>query len=266
MIEKNAIVNSLDTMWVGRQIVCFEQTDSTNTQGKILVQNGAEHGTLIIADQQTAGKGRLGRTWVSPSGESIYMTLILKPDISVENVSMLTLVAAMAVVKAVEQLQITTDCMIKWPNDIVVNKKKVCGILTEMTTEQNQIQSVLIGIGINANTTEFAEEIREIATSFYKETGCQVNRETLIAEVMNQFEKYYDIFSRTQDMSALADDYNGKLVHFGQMVYLNDGNERKCVKALGIDERGALLVEDEQGSTQAVISGEISIRGIYGYV
>ncbi len=266
MMNISKISDMLTTGWAGRELIYYKETDSTNVQGKNLVKDGIKHGAVVIAETQTAGRGRRGRTWISPLEDAVYMTLILRPNIALENASMLTLVAALAVVNAIEELQITNACKIKWPNDIVMGKKKVCGILTELTTANNQMESVLIGIGINVNAKEFSEAISQVATSLYCETGQLVNRELLIATVMNQFERYYELFLKTEDLSALAEGYNDKLIHRYQDVFIEEAESKRQVRAIGIDERGALIVELQNGDMESIIAGEVSVRGIYGYV
>ena len=147
-----------------KNIYYYETLDSTNTQiGQMAIQ-GAEHGTVVVADKQTAGKGRRGRVWESLSGENIYMSILLRPEINVNQAPMITLVMAYSVVKAIRKLGFT-EAQIKWPNDIVISGKKVCGILTEMFTKDTGIDYVVVGVGINVNTKGFSEEIKDTATS-----------------------------------------------------------------------------------------------------
>ena len=179
--------------------------------------------------------------------------------------SMLTLVAALAVADGIREV-CDLEAKIKWPNDIVVNGKKVCGILTEMSTELECINYIVTGIGINVANHEFPEEIRDVATSLYLETGKEVRRSQLIAAIMRAYEGYYDKFMENQNMKSLMDVYNSRLANCGTQVrVLSPGNEYTGM-ALGIDEMGELLVRTEDGKVCKVISGEVSVRGIYGYV
>ena len=150
----------LDTKWLGKELEYYYETDSTNNRARDAAEKGASHGFLAVADCQTAGKGRRGRVWNSPHGTDIYMSFVLRPTFTPSQASMLTLVAGMAVVKGVQKAT-GLSAMIKWPNDAVVNGKKICGILTEMSTEEDAIRYVVPGIGINVNATEFPEEIRD---------------------------------------------------------------------------------------------------------
>ena len=178
---------------------------------------------------------------------------------------MLTLLAAMAVQNSVKEVT-GLDGLIKWPNDIVVNGKKVCGILTEMSTEEDAIRYVVVGIGINANTTDFPEEIRATATSLALELGHPVHRAALINGVMCAFEEYYDIYRETLDMSRLKKSYNHELVNVEREVkVLAPGGDYTGISH-GINDAGELIVELADGTIREVNSGEVSVRGIYGYV
>lgn len=252
------------TEWVGEEIFYFPVIDSTNTKAKQLAEEGYPGGTIVVAEQQDAGRGRRGRGWESPHGMSIYMTLMLKPDINPNNASMLTLVAALAVSAAVRKLT-GRPAGIKWPNDIVMNGKKICGILTEMSAQFDYVNHIVIGIGINVNNESFPEEIAQMATSLYLETGERYNRAALMEEVWEQFEHYYAAFLKTEDLSRLVKEYNAHLVNMHQIVSVLDPKEPFEGKAMGITPRGELIV-DTWESRKLVSAGEVSVRGIYGYV
>lgn len=192
------------------------------------------------------------------------MTLMLKPDIRPDNASMLTLVAALAVAAAIRKCT-GRPAGIKWPNDIVMNGKKVCGILTEMSAQVDYVNHVVIGIGINVHNESFPEEIAHMATSLYLETGEHQNRAVLIEEVWEQFEHYYEIFLETEDLSGLAKEYEAHLVNMHQIVKVLDPKEPFEGKAMGITARGELMV-DTWESRRLVSAGEVSVRGVYGYV
>ncbi|QRV21972.1 biotin--[acetyl-CoA-carboxylase] ligase [Lacrimispora saccharolytica] len=249
----------------GREVEYHEIIDSTNIRAKRLAEEGASSGTLVLADLQEAGRGRRGRTWVSPSGNNIFMSLILRPDILPSSASMITLVAALAVYDGIKNLT-GLAAGIKWPNDIVANGKKLCGILTEMSAELEGIHYVVVGIGINVNMEEFPEEVRQTATSLFLETGEKVGRSRLVAAVMEAFEQYYEEFISQGDLSGLISVYNKNMVNAGKEVRVLDRSGDYIGKALGINEKGELLVEVEPGKVRRVISGEVSVRGIYGYV
>lgn len=265
VLNKNEIESRLHTKWAGRQLYYFESTGSTNLDVKRLMEDGAEEGVLAVAGEQTQGRGRRGRSWQSPPDSNIYMTIGLRPDFQPDLAPMVTLLKAMAVAKAVEE---TCDLktQIKWPNDVVVGGRKICGILTEMSAETGYIQYIVIGTGINVNITEFPEDIKETATSLCIETGSTVLRAPIVAKTMEYFEMYYEKFMQTKDLSLLMEEYNGLLVNKDTRVKVLDPQNEFEGTARGIDKKGQLLVEKADGSMEAVYAGEVSVRGVYGYV
>lgn len=265
LMTEAEIKSLLHTDWVAKEVLYFDTIDSTNTKAQELAEKGYPSGTLVVADKQESGKGRRGRSWVSPSGTGIFMTLMIKPDINPNNASMLTLVAALAVAKAITSVT-GEEAMIKWPNDIVVNGKKVCGILTEMNAQFDYINHIVVGIGINVHNESFPEEISQMASSLMIEAdGKRFHRAQIIAETMSYFEQYYDTFLKTQDLSALVREYDKLLVNRNKSVRVLDPKEPFDGKAMGITPKGELIV-DTWESRKLVSSGEVSVRGIYGYV
>lgn len=265
LMTEAEIKSLMHTDWVAKEVLYFDTIDSTNTKAQELAEKGYPSGTLVVADKQESGKGRRGRSWVSPSGTGIFMTLMIKPDINPNNASMLTLVAALAVAKAITSVT-GEEAMIKWPNDIVVNSKKVCGILTEMNAQFDYINNIVVGIGINVHNESFPEEISQMASSLMIEAGGKrFHRAQIIAETMSYFEQYYDTFLKTQDLSALVREYDELLVNRNKSVRVLDPKEPFDGKAMGITPKGELIV-DTWESRKLVSSGEVSVRGIYGYV
>ena len=265
LMSEAEIKSLMHTEWVAKEVLYFDTIDSTNTKAQELAEKGYPSGTLVVADKQESGKGRRGRSWVSPSGTGIFMTLMIKPDINPNNASMLTLVAALAVAKAITSVT-GEEAMIKWPNDIVVNSKKVCGILTEMNAQFDYINHIVVGIGINVHNESFPEEISQMASSLMIEAGGKrFHRAQIIAETMSYFEQYYDTFLKTQDLSALVREYDELLVNRNKSVRVLDPKEPFDGKAMGITPKGELIV-DTWESRKLVSSGEVSVRGIYGYV
>lgn len=265
LMTEAEIKSLMHTEWVAKEVLYFDTIDSTNTKAQELAEKGYPSGTLVVADKQESGKGRRGRSWVSPSGTGIFMTLMIKPDINPNNASMLTLVAALAVAKAITSVT-GEKAMIKWPNDIVVNSKKVCGILTEMNAQFDYINHIVVGIGINVHNESFPEEISQMASSLMIEAGGKrFHRAQIIAETMSYFEQYYDTFLKTQDLSALVREYDELLVNRNKSVRVLDPKEPFDGKAMGITPKGELIV-DTWESRKLVSSGEVSVRGIYGYV
>ena len=265
VLSKEELESTIHTDWAGANVFFFERTDSTNTRVKRLAESGEPHGTLAVAEIQDGGKGRRGRSWVSPPGVGIWMSLLLRPQIDSVSASMLTLVMALSVSRGIKE---TTgiDTQIKWPNDLVLNRKKICGILTEMSTELMEIQYVVIGSGINVSQEGFPEEIKETATSLLIETGKQYRRSSIVAQVMKAFEEYYQSFCETEDMSGLKEEYNKRLVNLGREVLVLAPSGEFSGISEGINEKGALIVRLADGTKTEVISGEVSVRGVYGYV
>ena len=255
----------MQTQWVGRNIVCYPETDSTNLRIRELGDAGAPHGTLAVADMQTSGRGRRGRTWESPPGSSIYMSILLRPDIIPGAAPMLTLVMACSVAEGISDCE-NVDVRIKWPNDVIAGGKKLVGILTEMSTQIDYINHVTIGVGINVNMTEFPENIRDTATSLRLETGHKVRRAPLIAAIMKRFEENYAVFLKTQDMSGLMEKYSGMLINLDRDVLVLGAEDSYKAHALGIDRQGELIVRREDGTEEKIYAGEVSVRGVYGYV
>jgi BirA family biotin operon repressor/biotin-[acetyl-CoA-carboxylase] ligase len=267
VFSKVEIESHMDTRWVGRSLVFHRETGSTNLDAKKLADEGAPSGALVVADMQTAGRGRRGRDWVSPAGKDVYMTLMLRPECRPEKASALTLVMALAVLEAMQEFMDADKTVgIKWPNDIVIDNKKVCGILTEMSAELDGIHYVVIGVGINVNQTEFADVISNTATSMFIENGIKINRSKLVASVMHHFEEDYEIFEKTWDLTGLVDKYNRYLINSGKEVRVLDPKGEYDALSEGINENGELIVRrSDNGKRVLVYAGEVSVRGVYGY-
>ncbi len=259
-----------NTKWCGKARQHFVEIDSTNKKAKALAEGGCIHGTLVTADTQYAGVGRKGRSWLSEDGTGIYMSMVLRPEIKTESACRLTLVAAISVARAIENLLVERDItqsatQIKWPNDIVLNKKKICGILTELTLNKTEIDYIIIGIGINVSNKSFPEEIKDTASSVLVETGIELEKECLIEMVWQQFEHYYEVFLQTQDLQSIKEEYERLLANKNKTVTVLDPRGEYEGIAKGITNTGELLVETKGGICE-VSSGEVSVRGIYGYV
>lgn len=266
LVSPEEITSRLMTAWAGRSVYHFEETGSTNIDAKRLAEEGAPHGTLVVADTQTMGRGRRGRSWESEdNGKAVYMTLLLKPEFSPEYASRVTLLMAMAVTSALEEVCEGQSVQIKWPNDVVLNGRKVCGILTEMSAEPGYIHHVVIGTGINVNQSVFPKELEESAASIYRETGREQPRAQIIARVMFFFEQYYECFVRTHDLSALREQYEAHLAGIDRQVRVLDPKGEYTGISRGITDSGELVVEKEDGTRCEVYAGEVSVRGLYGY-
>lgn len=260
------ISTRLHTQRFGRNLVFKQVTGSTNYDVRDLAQQGAPEGTLVVADTQETGRGRRGRNWNSPPGTSIAYSVLMRPEIQSKNAGMLTLLMAVAVARTLSEIAPETEIAIKWPNDVLVNKHKCCGILTEMTLEGTDIEFVVCGVGINVNQTEFPEEIASIASSLKIETGLRQNRSAITARTMDHFEALYDLFLESENMAFVKDEYERYLVNRGNIVRVLDPHGEYTGRAEGINEEGELLVRKDDGILEAVYAGEVSVRGIYGYV
>jgi BirA family biotin operon repressor/biotin-[acetyl-CoA-carboxylase] ligase len=251
----------LNTKEIGKKILHFDTIDSTNSKAKELANNGEEHGTIVVSEEQTLGRGRMGRSFVSPKGKGIWMSIILRPDIDPLRISLITQIAAAAVNTALTQFGV--DSKIKWPNDIILKGKKVCGILTEMSGELTKINYVVLGIGLNANIDcdDFTEEIKEIATSLKIQFERDFDRKALMASVINNFEALYDEFEKKDDISNTIKICKDKSILIGKNIKVIQRNMEIKAKVLDINEEGLLVVEYEDGTIKSLISGEISIRG-----
>lgn len=265
VVTESEIKSRLETEWAGNTVVYAEVVDSTNNLAKRLGEEGKSHGTLAIAEEQTAGKGRRGRSWSAPPGFGIWMSLLLRPNLNPSCASMLTLVSGLSVTRAIEEVT-GLKVQIKWPNDIVYEGKKICGILTEMSAEMEGIHYVVVGIGINVNIEEFPEELKQKATSLKIICGKKIDRVEIVTAFLKYFESDYSKFLKTEDLELLKTDYEYRLVNLNQKVNILDGKKGYIGTAIGIEKDGGLLVEKEDKSVIAVTSGEVSVRGVYGYV
>ena len=261
--NETTIADQIHTKWAGKTVHFAREIDSTNLWIKRLAKEGAPEGTLALAEFQSAGRGRLGRSWEVPEGTSVMMSILLRPKFEPQYAPMLTLVMGMAVAKAVKKLGF--DVSIKWPNDVVVSHKKICGILTEMGVRDGKIDYAVIGVGINVNIKEFPEEMADKATSLYLESGKEFDRSQIPGLVMEAFEKYYEKFAATCDLSGLKEEYESILANYNQPVRVLAKEPYEGV-ARGITDGGELLVEKTDGTIVAVSAGEVSVRGLYSYV
>ncbi len=266
--------------WAGKEILHMTQTDSTNEEAKRAGDKGATHGTVFWADSQTAGKGRRGRSWYSKEQGNLYFTLLLRPQLSPEKASMLTLVMAYAVAQAIRQMGL--DALIKWPNDIVVHGKKVCGILSEMKLKGITVDYCVVGVGVNVDQREFAEDIRDKATSLAVElekrvgeaaesgrlasAGVVPNSKCLLEQILYFFEQEYEHFAQAQNLAPMQEQYNALLINKDKQVRVLDPKGAYEGIARGITRTGELLVETAEGHCRKVYAGEVSVRGLYGYV
>lgn len=265
MISEVEIKPHLKTEFIGREYIHMEEVDSTNEEVK-RVQAEHKEGLVIVAEEQTAGKGRLGRNWQSPSRKGIYMSILLKPDIMPQEAYKLTQVAAASVVLAFKSLGLESS--VKWPNDIVIYGKKVSGILTEMSGELMSLDYIVVGIGINTGfeKDDMDQEIKSKATSISIEKDEEFSRKELVAEVLNNFEKLYSDFLDSGNIDSSIEICRENSAVIGKEIVIIRKDSKKIRKAVDIDADGALIVEDSEGNTERIVTGEVSIRGLSSYI
>lgn len=251
------VKSGLKTKALGQDVHYFPSLDSTQNQAHLLAKEGAPEGTVVIADQQLGGKGRLGRVWHSPPGTGIWMSVLLRPKLELHRCPQLTLLAAVAIVEAVQE-ETHLPVMIKWPNDILLGGKKICGILTELNAESDCINYLVIGIGINVNTPSFPEEIGQIATSLMLEKQEQIARVRLIRNLLEKLEALY--FQYLEDgFGPIKARWESHAISIGKRVLIRQMSGTMTGLALGIDDDGVLLVEKDDGSIEKVYSADIEI-------
>ncbi len=247
---------------IGSNIIFLDEVDSTNLYAKNIANLNNPDGTVIIAEHQSAGRGRLDRKFFSPSGSGVYLSILLYPDLPIQSINTITLLAALASLDTVEEL-CGVRPMVKWPNDIYLNGKKLCGILTESAVDSNgKAIYVIVGIGVNISVKQNAlpEEISKIATSILTETKKEINRADYVACLLKNFEKYYNEFPQNKDF--IIKKYSNDMIFLNNEIMVNELNGSYKAKLIGINEDGFLLVKNENGEQKTIIGGEISIRPI----
>ncbi|MCW8795572.1 MAG: biotin--[acetyl-CoA-carboxylase] ligase [Chlorobium sp.] len=250
----------LTTTRFGRNFLFHEEVDSTNMQAKILARQGASEGSVLVADCQTGGRGRMGREWVSPPGSNLYFSLVLRPPVPPTRLSQIPLLAAAAIHRALVGSVDGVSSAIKWPNDILIDGRKVCGILCEMETEPDMTHFVIVGIGVNVNLREIPGEIEGIATSLFLESGTEYSRPDILSSILNSFETIYDTWLEGDDLEAV-------LPYLERYAWLKDREVKveqyKSTlegRVRGLSRTGELLLESQDGSMHAISSGEARLR------
>jgi len=249
---------------IGQKIIYFDSIGSTNSYAKQEADNLMD-GSVVLCEEQLEGRGRRGRGWSSPKGTGIWMSIVLKPNIPPTEGVKMTQIAAAAVCKSIRELT-GLNALIKWPNDIVINGKKICGILTEMAGELNEIRYIIVGIGINVNTNDFPHELKDMATSLLIEGHKKIDRKELVVNILKNFEVLYNTYIEDLIFDETLNIVRSYSAVLGKQIRIIQGNIEKRAKAIDIDTEGLLLVEMEDGSRQLISSGEVSIRGESGYI
>jgi BirA family biotin operon repressor/biotin-[acetyl-CoA-carboxylase] ligase len=246
---------------IGREILFLPEVDSTNRQAREQCLRGAKEGTVVLAESQSAGKGRLGRQWQSPAGTNLYASIILRPSISAASAPQIPLLAGVAGANALARAT-GLDARLKWPNDIFVHGKKVGGILSEMEAEGNRIRFIILGVGVNVNwpKEDIPPDLREIATSLRAEAGREFPRAEVAAEFFEELEREYGLFLKEGFSSRLREEWN-RLSWVNQKWATITMMEKKFEgQVLGLDTDGALLLMDREGRRQRFIAGDVSLR------
>lgn len=262
LLNPQNLYHNLTTDIVGKNIIHLESIDSTNDYLK-KIGNDVQEGTVVISEEQTKGKGRLGRSWQSKSKEGIWMSIILKPQIVPYKAPFITLIAGAAIVKALNNLQVPAK--IKWPNDIIINNKKLSGILTELSAEIERVNYIVVGIGMNVKNFDFNQELEQKATSLYKE-NYYLSRVDVVSQILCEFEKLYKKYIEKNDKKetlSICKEYSAII---NKDVYIINGDKKELVKCIDINDDGNLLVKDINNNVKEILSGEVSIRGVKGYV
>ncbi|MDI6600265.1 MAG: biotin--[acetyl-CoA-carboxylase] ligase [Thermoanaerobacteraceae bacterium] len=252
----------LSTDFIGRKIIYYDSIGSTNEVAKGLAMDNCEEGTIVVSEEQVSGKGRISRGWYSPRADGIYCSIILKPAVPISEASKLTQLIGLGIARALQKEGLNP--LIKWPNDIVINGKKICGILTEMAAEMDAIHHVVAGFGINVNNQHFPEELGNIATSLYLESGKKFNRTELLASILKEIETGYNIYI-SGEYSGFIEEVKGISATLGKRVRIIKNNQEYTGTALDILPSGALLVKQDDGELTEIQAGDVSVRGVMGY-
>lgn len=259
-IESSEISKDLNTQHIGKNLYVYNEVSSTNTIAKFLSRNGVESGSVVIAERQTAGRGRSGKSWESPLG-GVWLSVILAPNADYSKIPLITLATGVAVAKALERIGVENP-KIKWPNDIMINAKKVCGILTEAVTNLNNIENVIIGVGIDANLNieDFPKELQGKTTTLESELGRKMDENLLIRIFLEEFEEISELFSH-EGYEKILNEWRKRSYTIGRVVEVKKpfGKPYEAY-AIGISKEGALVVEKNDGTLEKVISGECQIK------
>ncbi len=258
LLSPEEISGGLKTRVMGRPcVIVFKETDSTNLQAKILASQGAAEGTLVAAETQTQGRGRRGRSWFSPTGQSIYVSIILRPSMAPAQAPQITLMTAVAVARTLQKAGL--KARIKWPNDILVGDRKIAGILTEISTEMDLVDWVVVGLGLNVNTPadRMPSEIRKIATSVRIQKGRPVSRVDLLCALLENFETCYEQL-KTEGFGPIMEQWRQMTDIIGKRIYVDVMDTRHIGTVAAVDDDGVLILQDDQGRIHRIFSGDVT--------
>ncbi|MDT9718352.1 biotin--[acetyl-CoA-carboxylase] ligase [Paenibacillus sp. ClWae2A] len=257
-IDATALQLALDTTLFGRKAVLLTSTLSTQGDVLKLAEKGQAEGAVVIAEEQTGGRGRFGRQWFSPPGKGIWMSVLLRPDLPLQHTPQLTLLTGVAVCRAVRACS-GADAGIKWPNDVLIDGRKVCGILLESTVEDHEVRYCIAGIGVDVNfdPEDYPEDLTTIATSLKMETGQSVDRTKLTAAILTELEQLYFLYQK-EGFGVISALWEALSVSMNREITVTNPHGVIEGKAIGLDPSGALIVEKHDGEHTLIISGEIS--------
>ncbi len=267
-----SIRQGLNTAWAGQgQIAYAEEMPSTNGVLRELARQGAPHGSLAVCHHQTAGKGRIGRSWETPPGQALTQSLLLRPRLKPEEAQLCTFAAALAAVRAIKRCCPGLEPGVKWPNDVVIGSGKCAGILSEMGMEENRVAYVVTGVGLNVNQLDFPQELREKATSLLMEMRREnpgqpeLSRPALLRAYLEEMEALMNALE-SRGFDGIREEYEAVSVTLGRCVQVIAPAESYTGIAKAVDDTGALLVSLPDGSLRTVLCGDVSVRGLMGYV
>lgn len=257
-VEPFEVGRGLKSEYIGHNLHFYEEVESTNNTAKKFVENGAPEGTVIIAEHQTAGRSRKKTDWVSPEG-GIYMTMILRPDVTLLEASQLTIVTGVAIAKTLKDV-FNINVGIKWPNDLLIGNKKICGILTEAVTDHDNLDAVLVGVGIDVNIDEkdMPDKLQKVATSVKKELNTEFNRAAIMREFFKIFEQLYEEF-KNNNFKYIVSEWRRLSSTTGNRVKVYSNGKALIADAVGITNEGALIVETDDEKLEKITSGECII-------
>jgi BirA family biotin operon repressor/biotin-[acetyl-CoA-carboxylase] ligase len=258
MLIPEEIWSTTHLSFIGGTTYYFTTLDSTNEQAKRLAGRGSPHGTIVLAEEQQKGRGRMGRSWISPKWGGIFLSIILRPDMAPYEAPKLTIMTAVAVAEAIRN-RTGLAALIKWPNDILIDEKKVCGILTEMNTEIDVINHVVIGVGINVNNLAFPKDLKQKAASLKQMKNEHINRIDILAGFLESFETLYQT-AMNDGFEGIFQKWRSLCCNLGKHVNIIGRAESFSGIALDINNDGALLVRTEDGKVVKVLSGDVSLR------
>ena len=256
LFDEEELRTLLQRQSFGHPLYFFKTIASTNDYARELAARDSPEGTLVISEEQTAGRGRMGKSWISPAGTGLWISLVLRPTFPPSQGPLITPMTAVAVAGAIREVT-GLSAGIKWPNDIIINERKAAGILMESSAGARSIRHIIVGIGINVNTEEFPEEIREKATSLRICSGNKISRMEILISVIRQLERLYSFVTPGGDPDIILKRYRSWSVTIGRMITADRAGKKLTARALDITATGGLLVRDQTGMTEELISGEI---------